>query len=302
MSVALAAVYVCLALVEVPLAVVWVRETRRQKWPCRPSKSDLAIGVVTCFLDTLGIGNYAQITALFKLRGYPPDELIPGTLNVGNALGIIISAALFITTFQVDPTLLLAMVVSAGAGAWIGAGIVSRMPRRLIQISMGGALLVAAAFFAMSNLGLTPAGGSAMALVGWRFAIAVSANFVLGALMCVGIGNYAPCMALLALLGMNPIAAYPIMIASDGVLIPVASVAFVRSGRFSPAVAVGLTLGGIVGTLAAFPFVRVLSDHLTLLRWAVTGIITYAAIAMLRSALERGPAVSLSTPVDQRVE
>ena len=217
-------------------------------------------------------------------------------MNVGNALGIIISAALFITTFQVDPTLLLAMVVSAGAGAWIGAGIVSRLPRRVIQISMGAALLVAAAFFAMSNLGLTPAGGSAMALTGWRFVIAVAANFVLGALMCVGIGNYAPCMALLALLGMNPIAAYPIMIASDGVLIPVASVAFVRSGRFSPAVAVGLTLGGIVGTLAAFPFVRVLSDHLTLLRWAVTAIITYAAIAMLRSALEREPAVATSTP------
>jgi uncharacterized membrane protein YfcA len=78
-------------------------------------------------IDTLVIGNYAQITALFKLRGHPPDELIPGTLNVGNAVGILFSSALFITTVPVEPTLLLAMVVSAGAGAWIGAGIVSRM-------------------------------------------------------------------------------------------------------------------------------------------------------------------------------
>ena len=284
MSAALIAVYACLALVEVPLVILWVRKTRLHGWPWRPSNSDLAIGAGTCFLDTLGIGNYAQITALFKLRGYPADELIPGTLNVGNAVGIILSAALFITTFRVDPVLLLAMVVSAGAGAWLGAGFVSRMSRRVIQVSMGTALLIAAVFFVMGNLHVTPSGGAAMALTGWRFAVAVVANFILGALMCVGIGNYAPSMALLAFLGMNPIAAYPIMIASDGVLIPVASLAFVRSGRFAPAVAVGLTLGGLIGTLAAFPLVKVLSDHLTLLRWAVTAVITYAAIAMLRSA------------------
>jgi hypothetical protein len=60
-----------------------------------------------------------------------------------------------------------------------------------------------------------------MGLAGWRFALAVGAIFVLGALVGVGIGNYAPSMALLAILGMHPIAAYPIMIASDGVLIPV---------------------------------------------------------------------------------
>jgi uncharacterized membrane protein YfcA len=285
LSAALVTVYACLVLVEVPLVVVWVRETRRHRWPYRPSVSDLIIGAVTCFLDTLGIGNYAQITAAFKLRGYPRDELIPGTLNVGNAVGIVLSAALFITTFQVDPILLLAMVISAGAGAWIGAGLVSRMPLRALQILMGIALLVAAAFFTLSNLGVTPQGGSAMDLTGARFAIAVAANFILGALMCVGIGNYAPSMALLALLGMNPIAAYPIMIASDGVLIPIAGLAFVRSGRFAPAVAVGLTLGGLVGTLAAFPLVKALADHLGLLRWAVTGVITYAAIAMLRSAI-----------------
>jgi hypothetical protein len=155
---------------------------------------------------------------------------------------------------------------------------------------MGVALLVAAGFFTLSNLGITPQGGAAMALGGGRFAVAVVANFILGALMCVGIGNYAPSMALLALLGMNPIAAYPIMIASDGVLIPVAALAFVRSGRFAPAVAVGLTIGGLVGTLAAFPLGKALGDHLVLLRWMVIVVITYAAVAMLRSALQGAPA------------
>jgi uncharacterized membrane protein YfcA len=210
-------------------------------------------------------------------------------------VGIIFSSALFITTIQVEPILLMAMVISAGAGAWIGAGIVSRMRRRVIQVFMGVALLLAAGFFAMTNLGVIPPTGTAMGLAGWRFALAIAANFVLGALMCVGIGNYAPSMALLAFLGMHPIAAYPIMIASDGVLIPVASLGFLRSGRFAPAVAVGLTLGGIVGTIAAFPLVKMLGDHLTLMRWVVTGVIAYAAIAMLRSAWEPQPDAPVQT-------
>ena len=280
----LVVIYVCLAAVEVAVVAVWVVSTRRHGWPVRPSAGDLVIGGATSFLDTLGIGNYAQITALFKLRRNPPDELIPGTLNVGNAVGTFISATLFITTIEVQPTLLMAMVISAGLGAWMGAGIVSRMSRRVIQLFMGVALLLAAACFTMTNLGIIPPSGSAMGLAGWRFAVAVVANFVMGALMCAGIGNYAPSMALLAFLGMHPIAAYPIMIASDGVLIPVASLGFLRSGRFSPSVAVGLTLGGIVGIVAAVPLVKMLGEHLTLMRWAVTGIIAYAAIAMLRSA------------------
>jgi uncharacterized membrane protein YfcA len=284
MSAAIVIVYVCLVGVEVAVVVAWVVATRRHHWPVRPSSGDMVIGGVTSFLDTLGIGNYAQITALFKLRGHPPDELIPGTLNVGNAVGILFSAALFITAVPVEPKLLMVMVISAGAGAWIGAGIVSRMRRRAIQVFMGVALLLAAGFFTMTNLGVIPPTGSAMGLVGWRFAAAAGANFILGALMCVGIGNYAPSMALLALLGMHPIAAYPIMIASDGVLIPVASLGFLRSGRFAPAVAVGLTLGGLVGTFAAFPLVKTLSNHLTLMRWVVTAVIAYAAVGMLRSA------------------
>jgi uncharacterized membrane protein YfcA len=284
MSATVVIVYAVLAAVEVAVVVAWVIATRRHSWPTRPSTGDVVIGGVTSFLDTLGIGNYAQITALFKLRRYPPDELIPGTLNVGNAVGTFVSAVLFISAFQVEPVLLLTMVVCAGAGAWIGAGIVSRMRRRVIQVFMGVALLLAAGFFTMTNLGIIPPTGTAMGLSGWRFALAAVANFILGALMCVGIGNYAPSMALLSMLGMHPIAAYPIMMASDGVLIPVASLGFLRSGRFAPAVAVGLTIGGVVGTVAAFPLVKTLGDHLTLMRWVVTGIITYAALSMLRSA------------------
>src|ERR1700751_3795199 len=108
----------------------------------------------------------------------------------------------------------------------------------------------------MKNLGAFPAGGTAFALSGWRFVLAVGVSFVLGALMCIGIGNYAPLMILLALLGMHPLAAYPIMMASDGLLQPVASLGVFRSGRFSHLSALGLTVGSFVGVPVAFYLVK----------------------------------------------
>ena len=276
--------YTVLVLVNVTAMLVWIAVARQRQLRERASWADGVIGAVTNFLDTLGIGSYAQITALFKLRGRPADELIPGTLNVGSTLPAFVGSLLFFGAIAVEPVLLASMVVSSGAGAWMGAGVVSRLPRRRIQLFMGVALIIAAIFFAMTALGVLPPSGTAMGLSGWRFLVAVLANFAFGALMCIGIGNYAPSMVLLGLLGMHPIAAYPIMIGSDGVLIPVASLGFLRSGRFAHGVAVGLTLGGLAGTLLAFPLIKTIGEHLALMRWLVIVVILYAAVSMLRSA------------------
>jgi uncharacterized membrane protein YfcA len=268
--------------VNVAFAVGWVRAVRRYRLQGRPRLGDVAIGTFTAFLDTLGIGSFAPTTALFKFRGRPADELIPGTLNVGLNGAAFIETLLFLTTVNVEPMLLLCTIVAAGVGAWLGAGVVSRMPRRAIQLFMGIALLLAALFFAMRNLGLFPPGGTAFALQGWRFALAVGVNFVLGALMCIGIGNYAPSMIVLALLGMHPLAAFPIMMGSDGLVQPVASLGFFRSGRFAHGPALGLIVGSVLGVLVAYYIVRQLP--LTTMRWLVIVVVTYAAVSMLRSA------------------
>lgn len=271
-----------LVLVNIAFVIGWIRATRRHRLQGRPTPTDIAIGFVTDFLDTLGIGSFAPTTALFKFRGAPADELIPGTLNVGHSAAAFLETILFVSVVPVEPVLLACMVASATAGAWLGAGVVSRLPRRAIQLFMGAALLIAAFFFAMKNLGAFPPGGTAHALAGWRFALAVGVNFVLGALMCIGIGNYAPSMIVLSLLGMHPLAAFPIMMGSDGVLQPVASLGFFRSGRFAQGPALGLVAGGIVGVLVAFFIVKQLP--LTAMRWLVIVVVTYAAVSMLRSA------------------
>jgi uncharacterized membrane protein YfcA len=273
---------VVLVLVNVAFAIGWVWAVRRHHLHGRPGPVDIGIGALTSFLDTLGIGSFAPTTALFKFRGKPADELIPGTLNIGLNLAAFLETVLFIGAVPVQPALLACMLGSAAAGAWLGAGVVSRMPRRSIQLFMGVALLIAAFFFAMRNLGAFPPGGEAMGLSGWRFPLAVLVSFVLGALMCIGIGNYAPLMILLALLGMHPLAAFPIMMGSDGILQPVASLGFFRSGRFAHVPALGLSLGSIAGVLVAFYIVK--SLPLTTMRWLIIVVVSYAAISMLRSA------------------
>ncbi|HYL00352.1 MAG TPA: sulfite exporter TauE/SafE family protein [Steroidobacteraceae bacterium] len=288
-----------LVLVNVAFVAGWLVAIRRHGLTGRPQLADAAIGALTTFLDTLGIGSFAPTTALLKFRGKVADELIPGTLNAGLNLSAFLETFLLISVVEVQPALLAAMVVSSAAGAWLGAGVVSRMPRRSIQLFMGVALLLAAGFFAMSNLGAFPAGGTALGLAGWKFPFAVAVSFVLGALMCVGIGNYAPLMILLSLLGMAPIAAYPIMMASDGLLQPVASLGFFRSGRFSHVASLGLSVGSLVGVPAAFSILNYVLKHDSVkpIRWLITCVVIYAAVSMLRSARRERAAARAATAV-----
>lgn len=275
---------ICAAAVAFVIGAVRAAPTHHDKRP--PTPVELIMGFVVAFFDTLGIGSFAPTTAAIKILRLAPDEEIPGTLNVGLTPSALLESVLFVTAIAVDPWLLLATVGSAALGAWLGAGVVARLPRRIIQIAMGIALIIAGSVFVCMNLGLIPGGGQAMSLGGWRFLLAVGVNFVLGALMSVGIGLYAPCMITLALLGMNPIAAFPIMMGSCALLQPIASLSFFKSGRFAWGPSWGLVYGGIGGVLIAFFVVK--SLPLEWLRWLVVGVIAYAALAMLRSAVAGG--------------
>lgn len=251
----------------------------------RPGVFDLSVGFITNFLDTLGIGNFAPSTAALKFTHRIPDEDIPGTLNVGHALPVLTEALIFIAAIVVDPRLLIAMIVASILGAWLGAGAVARMPRRAIQVGMGTALAVAAALFVAANLRWMPVGGSATAFSGTPFVVAVAGNFVLGALMTLGIGLYAPCLIMLSLLGLDPRAAFPIMMGSCAFLMPVGGLRFVRSRRYSVGVALGFALGGPPAVLVAGYLIK--SIPLVLLRWLVVCVVLYAAVMMLGSALRR---------------
>jgi uncharacterized membrane protein YfcA len=280
--------FVALAILTAVHQIYWINAARRTHESSRPRPLDLGVGVLTDFLDTLGIGSFAPTTALFKLFRMVPDELIPATLNVGHAWPAFAEAVIFVKSIDVDGMLLASAIGSAVAGAWLGAGVVRGLPRRAIQLAIGAALLIAASIFVAVSLGALPGGGTAMALSGWRFGVAVGANFVFGALMSVGIGLYAPCMITLALLGLNPIGAFPIMMGACALVQLVAGIRFLERGQVAFGTAVGLAIGGLVGVAIAAFIVK--SLPLAALRWVVIGVVTYAALAMLRSATQRSAA------------
>ena len=278
--------FIGLAVVAAALVVALVRALPLHH-RAMPSFVGAAIGFVTNFFDTLGIGSFATTTSGFKLLRFVPDERIPGTLNVGHALPTVVEAAIYIGIIAVAPRTLLSLILASVAGAWLGAGFVARLPRRWVQLGMGTALVAAAVLFIMTNLrgsqlGLT---GDALSLTGARLWIGIAVNFCLGALMTLGIGLYAPCMILVSLLGMNPAAAFPIMMGSCAFLMPVASLRFIKMGAFSMRATLGLTLGGIPGVLAAaFIFDRFFKMNISAVRWLVVIVVIYAAVVMLRSA------------------
>ncbi len=242
-----------------------------------------ATGAITNFFDTLGIGSFATSISIYKFWNLVPDELLPGTLNVGHALPVVVQAFIFIAVVKVQALTLLTMIAASVLGAWLGSGIVSSWKCRAIQIAVGWALIAAATAMLMGQLNLFPIGGQQLGVQGIRLALAVMANFMLGALQTVGIGLYAPCMILVSLLGMNPRTAFPIMMGSCAFLMPVGGVRFIQHGSYYPRASLGLALGGVPGVLAAAFLVR--SLPLSALRWMVIVAVIYAAILMLRSAM-----------------
>jgi uncharacterized membrane protein YfcA len=247
-----------------------------------PCVTHLAIGAVTNFFDTLGIGSFATTTTAYKVWRLVPDELIPGTMILGHALPVVAQALIFVAIVEVDTTLLLSVIAAMLAGGWLGAGIVTKLPRRRIQIGMGSALLLAATFMAMSQLGLFPGGGTAIGLAPGKLLIAVVVNFVLGALVMLGIGNYGPCLILFSLLGMDPRAAFPVMMSSASMVALIGGLRFMAAGRYDLRAALGLAYGGIPAVLVAGLLVK--SMPIGVLRWMVVCVVIYAAFVMLRSS------------------
>lgn len=301
----IASLFVVLAVLAAVFVCVWIGTVRKHGraednsaeldhgWP---GSFHLLIGFATNFLDTLGIGSFATTTSLFRLRRLVPDELIPGTLNAGHALPAVTEAFIYMAIIKVDPATLALLIGAAVVGAFFGAGVLTALPRRRIQLGMGLALLVAAGLMLLTQLSLLPAGGDTLGLSGARLVFGIAGNLILGALMTIGVGLYAPCMLLVSFLGMNPRGAFPVMMGACAFLMPVAGIRFIRKKRYSPKSALGLTLAGIPGVFLAAYIVR--SLPLGAVRWLVILIVIYTSSTMLRSAAaesERGRAESMTS-------
>lgn len=239
------------------------------------------IGAVANFFDTLGIGSFAIETSLFKNFKLVGDKKLPGTLNVGATLPTIVEALIFLTVVQVEPVTLVSMLLAAVAGALVGAGIISKLNEKAVQAAMGIALVCVALLMIAGQLNLFPVGGDAIGLTGGKLIIGIIGNFIFGALNTLGIGLYAPCMALVFALGMSPKVAFPIMMASCAILLPFASVKFIKEQAHAPKTSLAINIMGPIGVLIAAYLVK--SLPLSTLKWVVVAVVLYTSFIMFKS-------------------
>lgn len=245
-----------------------------------------AIGFIANFFDTLGIGSFAPTTAMLKFFKQTEDRVIPGTLNVACCIPVVLEAFIFIAVIEVEIVTLVSMLAAATAGAYLGAGVVAKFDERKVQLVMGFALLATAFLMLAGQMGWIGAlgTGEAIGLTGTKLVIAIVANFILGSLMTAGVGLYAPCMALVYMLGMTPRVAFPIMMGSCAFLMPIASIKFIKEGAYDRKASMAITIAGSVGVFVAAYIVK--SMPLNILTWMVIGVILYTAVTMLKSAAQ----------------
>jgi uncharacterized membrane protein YfcA len=255
---------------------------KRSTFSGRPWSGLLGTGFITNFFDTLGIGSFAPQTSIFKFFKLVDDRVIPGTMNVGNTIPTVTQAFIFMTAVKVEPFTLVWMSLAAPIGAVLGAGVVARMSRPRIQFGMGIGLTVVALIILAGLLHLLPLGGEAIGLSGWKLAIAIAMSFCFGALQTIGVGFYAPCMAMVYALGMHPLTAFPIMMTATAMLMAAGSARFVSEDAYDRKAALALTGSGVLGVFLAAFIVK--SLPLTFLKWMVCAIVLYTAGWMFISA------------------
>lgn len=252
-----------------------------------PRCEAIALGAVTNFFDTLGIGSFAPTMTWLRLRRLVPDRLIPSTMLAGHSLPTIVQSVVFLILLgvKVDPVLLIGCTVAMIAGGQVGVRLVHRAPVRVIRVAVAIALLLSATFYALTNLGLLPGGGTAAQLPLPLTIAAIAAHFLLGVLLNFGVGAYAPTLVMFSLFGMDPRLAFPVMTSAGAFSLSASGIRLIRDPEIDVRIVLGMAIGGVPAVLVAAFLVR--DMPVSMLRWLVVIVVTYAALNLLRSAFAR---------------
>ena len=266
----------------------------------RPNGEALILGAVVNFFDTFGISSFAQTTAWMKFRKMVPDRLIPPTMIAGLTPPAMAESIIFLILLgvKVDPVLLFGAAMATFAGGVVGAPLVVRARAWIVQMIVAIGLTMAGIAYVLGFLGMLPVGGTAAGLPMGLTIIAIAVSFVLGLLANFGVGNYAPSLAILSLMGMDPHYCFPIMASGASLMGAGSSMRFIKVPEIDLKIVVGLALGGIPAVLVAALIVKKMD--VDLLRYVITLVVFYTAIVMARSAAkgyQEHRAMSATAPV-----
>ena len=253
------------------------------------------------FIDGLGIGSYGPMTAGFKALHVVRDKMIPGTLQTVSLTYTLVASLVFIQTVEIEVATLASSIIAAGVGAFLGGGLVSRLDLNKTRITIGVCLIFVAFILVARLTGLlgvedvVEEDRYGLTNTPWKLVVLIVVSFVFGALMTIGVGIYAPLLCTVALLGMDTTVAYPLMLGSCAVLIPVAAISFIRQSLDAPTpqydrkVSVVANIVGTIGGACGVIVITFLMTNLnvSMFNWVVTVIILIIAAQMIYQGVKK---------------
>ena len=230
------------------------------------------------FLSTFGISDFAIGTVLYPKLGWTTMKKLPGTLNTQCVIPVAAMALSYISSVNVGIKTLAVCIVAQVIGAYIGPRFVVKLPEDTIKKFVGVGLIIAAFLIFAGQVNWIQSNGTATELYGGKLILAGALLFLYGALNNIGIGSYALTMVTVYLLGMDPIAAFPIMMGACTFSVPIGSVQFVKLDQYSRKITLFTSTFGVLGVLVAVFLVKSLNTYL--LKWLVIFVL-YSAYSML---------------------
>lgn len=249
--------------------------------------NNIAMSIYSFFLflaSTLGISDFAISMAVYPKTHWVSAKKMPGTLNIQCTIPAAVMALAFVHSIKLDVITLVVPIVCQVLGSYLSPKYVVKLPAKTIKRVMAFGLFLAAAFILAGKFGLMPSGGTATGLRGWKLVVLGVTNFIWGALNNIGIGSYSTTMATVYALGLNPVAAFPIMMGSSGFSVPVGSMQFIKLDAYARKISLFSSIFGVLGVLVAVFVVK--SLDIATIQWVVVVVIIYSAISMLHDSFK----------------
>ena len=274
--------------------IYFVRDLIKNKQSFKAEAGDTRIlpftSFIIFFLSTFGISDFAIGTVLYPKMKWVSMKKLPGTLNTQCVVPVAVMALSYITAINVGIKTLAVCIICQVIGAYLGPRFVVKLPERTIKLFVGVGLLVAAFLIFAGQMNWIPSNGTASELYGGKLVLAGFLLFVYGALNNIGIGSYALTMVTVYLLGLNPVAAFPIMMGACTFSVPIGSVQFIKFDEYSRKITLFTSTFGVLGVLVAVFLVKSLNTYM--LKWLVIFVLLYSAYTMLGSQLKKMKSVS----------
>ena len=250
-------------------------KTEKGSWP----------GYILCesvifFLATFGISDSALNTLFFRWKDKVSFKNLPGTIIVGATLPVCATAISYVASTKVDMLTVAVLIVSCSIGARFGAVIIGKCKENTIRYLVASALLLSAVILTIKTFVLGDGTGTLYALTPLQLVFMSVYGIFIGSLAMVGLGATPPMVAMLMLLGFNPIAALAVVITSNSFSCFVGGLKLIKQGIYNKKPAVAMTVFGTPCAVLATRFVHYI-DTGTLQLFMISVLILGAVTILL---------------------